>query len=267
MNGPMTANGFEHVINVININLFSYLAPKDLFHLSCANKSCEKVVGEHLFETCRSQLEIPVKQGRQGCRLDLAGGLCNLKFSRGRTFHTKAELLDFVCAKWSPTATILDDLPIECAPNLAKQEELKELKTHFSHQFFNVDRPYMSSARGDGVLLSTTCDFMHKLRIDSSGIRSDGCLPKFSSRRYPMLSILPNSYEMEFIENWTGYLMASNTVTVDCWGWAIKHRDGHYVTLSWDMNHFGFSCVFSKREGGKEIELFADVQSVKVLKY
>lgn len=217
------------------------MAPKDLFHLSCVSKDCEKVVGEHLFETCRLQLERPAKLSKEICLLDCDRGHCSLKFSRGRSFRTKDELIDFVLKNWDTDEAWFDYIRLNYKqPELT---ELKELKPSFSHDFFNGQRPCMSSVWWvDGGVLTSHSDFRTNFRIDSAGIRSDGHLPKFALRL--------KSDELEFIKYWSSYLMASKTVTADCWGWAIRN---HYNVL--------FSCVFSKREGGNELELFVDIQS------
>eukprot|EP00804_Cyclotella_cryptica_P010483 CCRYP_012310-RB/>CCRYP_012310-RB protein AED:0.08 eAED:0.08 QI:4744/1/1/1/0.33/0.25/4/138/319 len=254
MSDSTALGDFEHVLNVTNINLISYLSPKDLFHLSCASKQCKKVVGDHLFDAFKVQLEAPIKL--KYSNFQRIAPTCSVKFSKGRTFPSKAELLDFVCAKWRPDSPLWDRLrlidedPDFDLPDLL--DALREIKRNYSRDFFYIDKPHISVVR-DEFFLRTDCDFTAKLLVDSSGVRSAG--------RESPFSFLQNSPEKEILKNWTSYLIASNIAAVDCWQWDIdrQYPDPQYWLRPSRKIYFGFSCVFSKREGGEELELFADV--------
>ncbi|KAL7478966.1 hypothetical protein ACHAW6_004719 [Cyclotella cf. meneghiniana] len=253
MYDPMTHNGFEHVLNAININIVSYLAPKDLFHLSCANTKCEKVVGEHLFEACRLQLETPVEQWDPRPSYEQRWNRCSARLSRARSFLTKEELLDDICNEWLSNDLLISHLRLKYEqPDLTSDEALEKLKAEYGITFFDLDEPHLSVDDGENVLLRTDCAFIANLKSDSSYVSLDG--------RPWHLRLQSDSHEKEFIKDWTNYLLASKNVTADCWRWEIRQQ---YTFSDWwircTRHSFGFSCVFSEREGGEEIELFADI--------
>jgi hypothetical protein len=252
MSDPMTVDSFEHVINALNAYLFSYMAPKDLFRLSCANKVCKKDVDEHFFEACRLQLETPVEPLGLAPVLELSGDQCSVIFGRGRSFDSKTELVNFVSAKWNIDDTLLENLRVSRnRPDLTWGDALMILTTSYSPDFFDDDKPYMSVWDGDNELLRTDLDFNPGLRNDSSGLSCGG-------KPSPLWFLL-NSNEKQFIKDWVNYFMASKMVVVECWSWDIRQQ--YSLAQSTQRCHFGFSCVFSMRAGSEELELFADVES------
>ena len=85
----MSTSSFEDILDIVGIEIYTYLVPTELFFVSLCNKDKLSDVKKQLFKVCTRHL--PLKLGNE---TDIF-----ISFSKGRSFASKERLIDHVLSK------------------------------------------------------------------------------------------------------------------------------------------------------------------------
>lgn len=129
------SNLFVYITSDTKRNIITFLHPKDIFSLSYANTCFRYLVNEHMFTTCKLQLESPINRAR-GTKLN---GNYSLNLSRLSSQMSDADHFNDVWAKIMPSRELLQGLRLAYnMPDLTFEEGLNMIKTRFISNTFTT---------------------------------------------------------------------------------------------------------------------------------
>ena len=222
-------DNISDVLDVIGIEIYKYLVPRELFHFSLASHHVHEEVSKGLIQSCLRQMPPNFgSEGKDHC----------ITFNRRHSYYTKEMLLDQLLDKVQVAELkILGAEDQSMEDSLSQAREIltrkkagarfisynSELPAHLQFEYTSVGYNY--DADNKKLAVSRSSYILSRMAMAETEDSSDEEEEQDNNNEEDREKQQKQLQHTPIVKTWIGYILSQRHIVAGTWFWSCRHRN------------------------------------------